>query len=77
MAKFIEFNIASDNGKRPLLKYGYYIIPIYGIHGVEYEKSNWIEDNLHGHWTSYVFGRGQSYCFSNELDAMAFKLMWT
>ena len=78
MAKFIECNKLTSPTNDI-----YHIVSIYGLQGVGYDVSDWIEDNLDGKWTTYSFGYqcslgngGQAYCFSDESDAIAFKLRW-
>ena len=88
MAEFVAFETISKDGKLPE-DYGYMVISIYGIQsrsllGVLPEEKNWIQENIEGKWSSWIFYDsmhdtapvGQSFAFKLENDAMAFKLRW-
>lgn len=79
MATFVDMNLISGDEKIPA-DYGYHIVPIYTEYHISSEKKKWIENNLDGKWSSFTFGvpsMGQTYCFFNKSDAMAFKLRWS
>lgn len=79
MAKFIEYRTIKKGSYEMIAKYGYFVIPVYGKQKINESTKKWIEDNVNGCWTTFSFAipkHGQSYCFLEELDAMAFKLRW-
>ncbi len=78
MAKFIEYDkLASPTNDI------YHIVPLKGLQGVGCIEYKWIEENCIGKWSAHPhdypcsFGNGrQLYYFSEESDAVAFKLRW-
>jgi len=80
MANFIKYETIKKKYNEPITKYGYRIVPIYGKQTVDESITAWIENNINGDWTTFSFAApecGQGYCFSEELDVVAFKLRWS
>ena len=83
MAKHVHYEVVSNGGKTSPMDYGYHIIPLYSIQHSQ-EMSDWVDENVKGEWTFFIFGPislsassgGTSYCFKDEIDAFAFKLRW-
>lgn len=79
MAKFIKYSTIKKESHEMIAKYGYIVISVYGKQKINKSTKKWIEDNVNGYWTTFSFvipKHGRSYCFLEELDAMAFKLRW-
>lgn len=78
MANYIAYNILSGRGHlRPPRKFGYVIVPIYGSIHITKKTEEWVDENVVGNWTWFVFGNptnGIGYCFEQEEDAFAFKM---
>ena len=79
MAKFIEYKTIEKKDYEQIIQHGYYPISMYGKQKIDESIKEWIENNVDGCWSTFSFSIptfGQSYCFSEENDAMAFKLMF-
>lgn len=83
MAEYFEFD-SIFNGYSLPEEMGYSIVSLFGKDKTEYDHRNiineWIEENISGPWSTFMFGiprDGQSYCFLDEEDAMAFRLRWS
>lgn len=81
MAKFVNFDSLTNNGKKFLPNLGYTIVKIYKSHPASYiiEHRDWINENIKGEWTVFKIDipvPGFGYGFKNKEDAMAFKLRW-